>query len=162
MLSGGTSVNSIPFEVAMEVDMRSESPSALDEVDAQIRRAIAAAVSEEKARWPASRAALDVRIDTIGIRAATETQTEQSPIVKTALDAAVALGVARPAPRPSSTDSNIPLAMNIPAITVGGGGVGTGAHSLGEAYDDGPQGWKGPQWVAMVVTTLAGLAGVVP
>ena len=162
VLSGGTSVNSIPFEVAMEVDMRSESPSALDEVDAQIRRAIAAAVSEEKARWPASSAALDVRIDTIGIRAATETQTEQSPIVKVALDAAVALGAARPTPHPSSTDSNIPLAMNIPAITVGGGGVGTGAHSLGEAYDDGPQGWKGPQWVAMVVTTLAGLAGVVP
>ena len=162
VLSGGTSVNSIPFEVAMEVDMRSESSTALDSVDAQIRRAVAAGVSEEQARWPNSRVALDVKIDTMGLRAASESQTDQTPIVKVALDAAVALGIPRPVPHPSSTDSNIPLSMGRAAITVGGGGKGTGAHSLGEAYDDGPDGWKGPQWVAMVVTTLAGLAGVVP
>ena len=162
VVSGGTSVNSIPFEVAMEVDMRSESAVALDTVDAQIRRAIATAVTGERGRWPGSRAALDVKIDTIGIRAASDTQTDQSPIVKTALDAAVALGVARPRPHASSTDSNIPLSMNIPAITMGGGGEGTGGHSLREAYDDGPQGWKGPQWVATVVTALVGLASVVP
>ena len=162
VLSGGTSVNSIPFEVAMEVDMRSESPAALDSVDAQIRRAVAAGVADEKARWPASRAALDVRIDTIGIRAASESQTEQTPIVKVALDAAVALGAARPVVHSGSTDANVPLAMGRAAITMGGGGKGTGAHSLGETYDDGPDGWKGPQWAALVVTTLAGIAGVVP
>ena len=162
VLSGGTSVNSIPFEVAMEVDMRSESAAALNTVDAQIRRAIATAVTEERARWPNSKVALDVKIDTMGIRAASESQTDQTPIVKTALDAAVALGDARPIPHAGSTDSNIPLSMNIPAITIGGGGLGTGGHSLGEAYDDGPQGWKGPQWVALVVTTLVGLASVVP
>ena len=162
VLTGGTSVNSIPFEVAMEVDMRSESAASLDSVDAQIRRAVAAGVAEEKARWPASRAALDLEVDTIGIRAASESQTEQTPIVKVALDAAVALGAPRPVARSGSTDSNVPLSMGLPAITIGGGGRGTGAHSLGEAYDDGPDGWKGPQWVATVVTTLVGLAGVVP
>ncbi|MBI3792690.1 MAG: peptidase dimerization domain-containing protein, partial [Gemmatimonadetes bacterium] len=162
VLSGGTSVNSIPFEVAMEVDMRSESAAELDKVDAQIRAAISSAVDEEKARWPNSKAALEAKIDTIGIRAASETATEQTPIVKVALDAAVALGATRPTPRSSSTDANVPLGLGIPAITVGGGGLGTGAHSLGEAYNDGPEGYKGPQWILSVVTTLLGLDGVRP
>jgi acetylornithine deacetylase/succinyl-diaminopimelate desuccinylase-like protein len=162
VLSGGTSVNSIPFEVAMEVDMRSESAAELDKVDAAIRAAIAAAVEEEKGRWPASKMALEAHIDTIGIRAASETATEQTPIVKAALDAAVALGAARPTPRSGSTDSNVPLGLGLPAITMGGGGLGTDAHSLREAYNDGTEGWKGPQWVLSVVAALVGLDGVRP
>ena len=43
------------------------------------------------------------------------------------------------------------------AITVDGGGSGSGAHSLGETYDDGPSGWLGPQWAALIVAALAGV-----
>lgn len=162
VVSGGTSVNSISGEGIMEVDMRSESPVALDSIDAAIRRAITAAVAEEKARWPTSTVPLAATIDTMGIRAASEWQDESSPIVKIAIDAARSLGAEGVELHPSSTDSNIALALRIPAITMGGGGRGTGAHSLGEAYDDGKEGWKGPQWVALVVTTLSGLGGVTP
>jgi hypothetical protein len=35
----------------------------------------------------------------------------------------------------SSTDANIPMSLAIPAITIGGGGRGQGAHSLGEEFD---------------------------
>jgi tripeptide aminopeptidase len=162
VISGGTSVNSISGEGIMEVDMRSESPVALDSIDAAIRRSIAAAVAEEKARWPKSTVPLAFKIDTMGIRAATEWQDGSSPIVKVASDAARSLGADRIEPHPSSTDANVALALHIPAITMGGGGRGTGAHALGEAYDDGKDGWKGPQWVALVVTTLSGLGGVTP
>ena len=162
VLTGGTSVNSIPFEVAMEIDMRSESAEELEKVDARIRAAIAAGLDEEKARWPNSKMALDVKIDTIGIRAASETQTDATPIVKAALDAALAYGATRLVPRSGSTDANVPMGLGIPAITIGGGGLGTDAHSLREAYDDGKEGWKGPQFVMSVVMTLVGLEGVRP
>ncbi len=162
LLSGGTSVNSIPFEVAMEIDMRSESAVELHKIDAKIRAAIAAGAADEKARWPGSNMALDVKIDTIGIRAASETQTESTPIVKAALDAAITFGSTRITPRSGSTDSNVPMGRGIPAITIGGGGEGTDAHSLREAYDDGKDGWKGPQFVMSIVTTLTGLDGVRP
>ena len=162
VVSGGTSVNSISGEGIMEVDMRSESPVALDAVDAAIRRSIAAAVAEEKARWPQSTVPLVFKIDTMGIRAASEWQDESSPIVKVAMDAARSLGADKPEPHPASTDSNIALSLRIPAITMGGGGTATGYHALGEAYDDGKDGWKGPQWVALVVTALSGPGGVTP
>ena len=94
-------------------------------------------------------------IDTIGIRP-TGGQSDTAYIVRTAMDAARTLGFTSHT-NASSTDSNIPISLGIPAITIDGGGGGGGAHSLSEWYDDGPNGWLGPQWAALVVATLAGL-----
>ena len=58
----------------------------------------------------------------------------------------------------SSTDSNVPIALGIPAVTIDGGGQGRGAHSLSEAYNDGNMGWAGPQFALLLVTALAGMA----
>ena len=90
------------------------------------------------------------------IRPANSTQTDSSRIVATALAAGRALGFTAKTGA-SSTDSNVPMSLGIPAITIDGGGIGTGAHSLGEAYDDGPNGWLGPQWALLVVAALAGV-----
>jgi hypothetical protein len=46
--------------------------------------------------------------------------------------------------------------LGIPAVTIDGGGQGSGAHSLSEWYDDGDRGWLGPQWAALLVASLAG------
>jgi hypothetical protein len=46
--------------------------------------------------------------------------------------------------------------MGIPAISIDGGGQGGGAHSLAEWYDDGANGWLGPQWAALLIAALAG------
>lgn len=155
IVEGGTSVNSIAFSASMDVDMRSELQSSLDEVDAQFRVAVQEALEEERARWPNSQRAIEVKIDTIGIRPA-GTQPETAPIVVTAVNAGKALGF-EPYLSPSSTDSNIPIALGIPAITIDGGGQGRGAHSLDETYRDGPEGWKGPQWALLIVSALAGV-----
>jgi hypothetical protein len=56
----------------------------------------------------------------------------------------------------SSTDANVPMNLRIPAVTLDGGGVGRGAHSLVESYDDRNDGYKGPQWVLLVVMGLLG------
>jgi tripeptide aminopeptidase len=155
VISGGTSVNSIPHTGAMEVDMRSESPDALEELDARVRRVIAEGAAAENARWPRSSARVSVRIDTIGIRPA-GSQPDTAFIVRAAMETARALGFSTRTGA-SSTDANIPIAMGLPGIRLGGGGSGGGAHSLDEWYDDGPQGWLGPQWSALLVARLAGV-----
>jgi len=154
VLRGGQSVNSIPAEVSMDVDMRSESAQALAELDARVRQAVAAAVSEERARWPRSAAPLAAVFDTIGIRPA-GAQPDDAPIVRAAVAAASVLGE-RAELSASSTDANVPINLGIPAVTIDGGGRGRGAHSLSERYEDGPRGWRGPQWAALVAVTLAG------
>jgi tripeptide aminopeptidase len=46
------------------------------------------------------------------------------------------------------------MSLGIPALTIDGGGEGHGAHSPDEWYDDGAAGYKGPQWVLLVVLGL--------
>lgn len=162
VVSGGTSVNSIPFSGSMDLDMRSETAEALDVVDKQILRILTGALDGENDRWirqtggRAERAKLSLVIDTIGIRPANSTQTDSSRIVATALAAGRALGFS-PKAGASSTDANVPMSLGVPAITIDGGGTGSGAHSLGETYDDGPTGWLGPQWAALIIAALAGV-----
>ncbi|HCT57412.1 MAG TPA: peptidase M20 [Gemmatimonas aurantiaca] len=155
IISGGTSVNSIPFEGIMEIDLRSESATALAEIDARLQKALRQAITEEKARWPQSKAALDLVIDTIGIRPAGSTP-DTSLIVRTSLAAARTMNVYTPLTT-SSTDANVPMNLGRPAVTLDGGGVGRGAHSLDESYDDRTDGYKGPQWVMLVVLGLLGV-----
>jgi tripeptide aminopeptidase len=164
VVHGGTSVNSIAGDADMEVDMRSESLENLDTAEVRIKRAIDAGVAAENARWPNSKSKITVKYDTIGIRPiGAKIQTEDSPIVRTALDAAKALGAPRTATGASSTDSNLPMSLGIPAITIGGGGTGSGAHSLDEKFEDTPDGYKGPQWALLIVASLAGMhAAVTP
>ncbi|HET6679618.1 MAG TPA: M20/M25/M40 family metallo-hydrolase [Gemmatimonadaceae bacterium] len=156
MIEGGTSVNSISATASMDIDMRSEQPAALAELDGRVRAAIAKALDAENARWPNSRAKLTVRIDTIGIRPA-GAQPDSAYIVRVAQGAGRVLGFEAPTGA-SSTDSNLPISLGIPAITIDGGGRGRGAHSLDESYDDGDKGWLGPQWAALVVASLAGVS----
>ncbi len=161
IVEGGTSVNSIAYEASMDVDMRSESKATLDELDARFQAAIREALAEERARWPRSTRELEMVIDTIGLRPA-GSQPDSAHIVQVALRARdlVTAGhevVVPSGTNASSTDANLPISLGIPAITIDGGGVGRGSHSLDEGYNDGPVGWLGPQWAVLVVTGLVGV-----
>jgi len=155
VVSGGTSVNSIPSEGIVEVDMRSESAASLAELDAKFQVAIREALREEIARWPDSKMPLTLVVDTIGIRPA-GSQPDSARIVRVAIETGKALGFPV-TPNASSTDANVPIGLGIPAITLDAAGRGKGAHSLSESYEDGPNGFLGPQWVALVVATLSGV-----
>jgi tripeptide aminopeptidase len=154
IIKGGTSVNSIPFDAAMDIDFRSESAQSLDRVDAQAQRAFRRALAAENARWPRSKDRLSLVIDTIGIRPA-GTQPDTARIVRVARDAGRVLGWTPPITA-SSTDANVPIGLGLPGITIDGGGRGDGSHGLDEWYEDGPEGWKGPQWAALIALALAG------
>ena len=158
VIEGGTSVNSIAATASFDMDLRSESAEALNTLDAAFRKVVQDAVAKENARWPEAdaRYALKARIDTIGIRPA-GAQPDTAAIVRTAQRAGEALGIETGDPSASSTDANYPISVGIPALTIDGGGRGRSAHSLEESYEDGPDGYKGAQWAAVIAASLAGL-----
>lgn len=159
IIDGGTSVNSIAFEAIAEVDMRSESAVALRRLDNRVRAALAEALRDENARWTGARAnqaRIRLEVDTIGIRP-TGGQSDTARIVRVAVEAGKSLGFNAPTGA-SSTDANLPISLGIAAISIDGGGRGQGAHSLNEWYEDGTNGWLGPQWAALIVAKLAGMS----
>jgi tripeptide aminopeptidase len=150
-IGGGTSVNSIPSEAWMEVDLRSSDPASLESIDAKVMRAIDEAVSEENERWRAPGMVTVVK-DRAGERPAGSTPAGSSIVrtveaVQRALGLPISLGE-------SSTDSNIPMALGIPAVTIGTGGRGTGAHALTEAFDT-TDAWLGTQRAVLLTVALA-------
>jgi acetylornithine deacetylase/succinyl-diaminopimelate desuccinylase-like protein len=154
VVTGGQTVNSIASSAAMDVDLRSESPEALADLDRRFRAAVDAALAEERARWPRSTVPLAVEVTDVGKRPAAAPG-DATPIARAVLGAARALGFASETGA-SSTDANVPMSLGIPAVTIDGGGRGTGAHSPAERYEDGARGWLGPQWSALVAVALAG------
>jgi acetylornithine deacetylase/succinyl-diaminopimelate desuccinylase-like protein len=151
-VGGGTSVNSIPFEGWMEVDMRSSDAASLAAVDAQFQKAVDAAVVEENTRW-SKPGMITVTKDLVGDRPAGNTPAD-SPIAQAGVTATTALGFNAPTPGEGSTDSNIPMSLKIPAITIGGGGHGTGAHALDEAFDT-TDSWQGTMRAVLLTVLLA-------
>ncbi len=150
-VGGGTSVNAIPFEAWMEVDMRSADPASLKAVDEKFKAALKEAVEEENKRWN-NRGPVSVSPELVGLRPAGQTP-ENSPIVQTAMAVSKAMSIPE-ALREGSTDSNVPMNMNIPAITISGGGGGSGAHSLGETFDA-TDSWRGTQRALLLAVALA-------
>ena len=150
-IGGGTSVNSIPFEGWMELDMRSSDPASLAAVDANIQKAIDAAVAEENARW-GKPGVITVTKELVGDRPAGSTP-ENAPIVKNGLAVATVLGFNANLGE-GSTDSNTPMSLKVPAITVGGGGRGREAHTLTESYDT-TDSWMGTQYALLLTVALA-------
>ena len=152
-IGGGTSVNSIPFEAWMEVDMRSESPENLKTIDGAFQRAIQRAVSEANAqRRDGGELSLDLEL--IGDRPSGEIA-ETEPLVQRAIAVSRHFGI-EPSLGRSSTDANIPISLGIPSITIGGGGQASGAHSPGEWFinRDGPLGIKR---ILLIVLAQAGI-----
>jgi tripeptide aminopeptidase len=132
-VEGGRSVNAIPSEAAMEVDLRSAAEAELQRLDAFFRRAVRDAVDEENAKRRIGDPLLKLKVDLIGERPTGETPAD-SPLVEVAIEATKLLGV-EPRLDQSSTDSNLPISLGIPAITLGAGGTSGCSHSLDEWYD---------------------------
>jgi acetylornithine deacetylase/succinyl-diaminopimelate desuccinylase-like protein len=137
IVRGGTSVNSIPFEVSMDVDIRSESCAELKKVDDRFLAILREAVAEENAARSTKQGAVQVDPKVIGQRPCGETS-RSAPIVQAAAAAIVAFGLT-PTYVSSSTDANIPMSLGIPAITIGRGGPGDRTHSLDEWTDVDPR-----------------------
>jgi tripeptide aminopeptidase len=137
VVAGGTSVNAIPTDVRMDVDMRSESCAELQKLDAVFLRIVREAVDEENAARSTKEGSITADSRLIGERPCGATALD-APIVQAAA-AAVRAFDGTPAFTFSSTDANIPMSLGIPAITIGRGGPGGRQHSPDEWTDVDPK-----------------------
>lgn len=129
IVSGGTSVNSIPFEMEMVVDMRSESCAELKKVDDQFLAIVRESVDEENKARSTREGKITADPKLIGDRPC-GTTAEDAAIVQKTSAVVRAFGMT-PSYGISSTDSNMAMSLGIPAVTIGRGPGGR-AHSLDE------------------------------
>jgi tripeptide aminopeptidase len=152
-LGGGTSVNAIPSEAWLELDLRSENGATLAELESSARAAFEEATRRENGAGAAA-APLSLEIETIGARPGGITPPE-SDLVRVAVEATRMLGGA-PQLTASSTDANVPIALGIPAVAIGAGGQAGGVHTEGEWYENG----GGVQGIERALLTLVAAAGL--
>ena len=155
-IEGGTSVNSIPHEAKLKVDIRSENEEELTRLEAALRECMAAGVrDEQESARDRSKARLELKVDLLGRRPGGELAAG-SPLLAALRAADEFLGNRSRLER-SSTDANIPLSMGIDAIAIGAGGNGGGAHSLQEWYE--PSGREmGLKRALLTLLEVAGIA----
>ena len=154
-MGGGTSVNSIPFENWVEIDMRSVDQERLFQIDEILQDAIQKALSEANEIRTRGRE-LTVDADMIGDRPSGKIDPDNE-FIQRAKAATKVFGNEYSLQR-SSTDSNVPISLGIPSMTLGGGGTSGNAHSLDEWWYN-KDGHKGIQRALLILIAEAGLEG---
>ena len=153
VIGGGTSINAIPYESWMEVDMRSESPEKLNGIDRLLQAAVQRALKEEN-QMKRSGPDLTVDVKQVGDRPSGRIE-PTVPLVQRAMAVAKFMGV-EPHLSVGSTNANTPIAKGVPAITIGSGGKGGNEHSLNEWWLN-DKGYLGLQRVLLVLLAEAGM-----
>ena len=145
VVRGGISVNAIPREAVMEVDLRSITANSLDDVENQLKRTI-----NEVTRS----SGVECRIELMGERPSGSTPASL-PVVQAAMAVTRRFGI-DPLPDVGSTDANIPISLGIPAIAIGGGGTSGNVHTPDEWFDPARRD-LGIQRLLALVAVLAGI-----
>lgn len=157
-VSGGTSVNSIAADAVFALDMRSNDREELIKLEERAKAAALEAVAEENARWGSND--ISVEFVLIGDRPVGRTPAD-SPLVQVTALAFNEMGIEMQELGTSSTDSNVPMSLGIPAVTIAGGGNGGGAHSPQEWFSP-ANSHVGPQTALLITLAMAGIVGVSP
>lgn len=144
-ISGGVSVNALPAEAQIEVDLRSIRKGALDSLEQHLRRAC---------QMSAMRKNVTLSVESIGERPSGETP-ERAAVIQAAIASTRALGL-EPDLDVGSTDANIPIAMQVPAVALGGGGSCGNIHTTEEWFDPTAR-HVGLKRLLLLVCMLAGL-----
>jgi acetylornithine deacetylase/succinyl-diaminopimelate desuccinylase-like protein len=135
-IQGGTSVNSIPESAHAAIDFRSTDDEQLLLLEVALHRAVEDAVTHWNAQATSAgksgKGMLAYKIETIGDRPAAQLPAD-SPLLETLRAVDRHLGL-RTDQRLGSTDANIPLSLGVPALSMGAGGDGGGAHTQAEWY----------------------------
>ena len=156
-VSGGTSVNAIAAKAQMLLDMRSNGPKELLQMEKQILALIQQGADEENARWGGDKK-ITVDLKLIGDRPA-GSQSPNSVIVQAAWMATKAIGQEPALVEASSTNANWPISLGIPAVTLGVGGKDGGTHAPGEWFDPANE-YLAPQKIFLTILSLVGVDGV--
>src|SRR5438093_1431472 len=154
-LGGGTGLNSIPQEAWLDLDLRSEDPKALAQLDVTVGAALDRALDDENRRRAPGTPPLRLERQPVGDRPSGVTP-RTHPLVLAAVAANRVLGRAAELAS-ASTDANVPIALGIPAIALGAGGKAGDAHLATEWYEN-TEGALGIVRALLVTAAMAGLA----
>jgi acetylornithine deacetylase/succinyl-diaminopimelate desuccinylase-like protein len=130
IIEGGASINSIPANARAKLDVRSGEPAILDELAAIVTTAVEQGLERENRLARSGR--LAAKIKELGSRPGGKLP-DNSPLLRTMQAVDSYLGL-RSRLNCASTDANIPLSIGLPAISIGAGGHGGGAHTAQEWY----------------------------
>jgi tripeptide aminopeptidase len=153
-IGGGTSVNSVAFEAWAEVDMRSEDDASLQAIDRILQESVQQALREQNAVLRRGEQ-LTVDVEMVGDRPSGRAD-ERSPLVQRTRAVIEHLG-GKPELGSGSTNSNIPFARGVPAVTIGRGGQGGDGHALTEWWVN-ENGHRAIQQALLLTLAEAGLA----
>lgn len=153
-IGGGTSVNAVPFESWAEVDMRSESPESLARIEEAMIASFRRALEEENGLRRRGEE-LTLTLEKVGDRPSGE-MPHEAPLVQRALATSEFFGAPGATSR-SSTNSNIPISLGVPSVTIGRGGIGGESHAPGEWWSN-RNGHLAIQRALLLLLLEAGLA----
>ena len=153
IISGGTSINSIPFKSSMQIDIRSIDPNRLNDMEEILYNSMNEALDEQNA-IKRSGPDLKLTINKIGNRPSGKVD-ESVPLIQKTIAATQYMGI-EPRLTIGSTDSNIPISLGLPAVTIGRGGEGGGAHSLDEWWLN-KDGYKSIQLALLILLSESGI-----
>jgi acetylornithine deacetylase/succinyl-diaminopimelate desuccinylase-like protein len=147
-MGGGKSINSIPEEAWADLDLRSEDAGVLARLEVEVTRICQARSGTALPGETDGARGLRITIQDLGRRPAGETD-PGGPLVQAAVQATEFLGT-KPELVSSSTDSNVPMALGIPSITLGAGGESGGVHTSEEWYRN----VRGPEGILRALLTI--------
>lgn len=157
VVSGGTSINSIPCETHMLVDIRSNSAQELEKLESTILDMARKAAQEETDHWK-HEDHVNVIIEKIGDRPA-GSQPHDGIMAETFSQVMEAMGKTMHISEAGSTDCNVPVSLGVPAAVLGYGGTGGNCHNPEEWYRPDPN-YPGPAHSLLMLLALTGLEGV--
>ncbi len=153
IIGGGTSINSIPFKSSMQIDIRSVEPYRLDDMEEILFNSMQTALKDQN-EMKRSGPDLKLTINKIGNRPSGRVD-ESVPLIQRTIAATQYMGV-EPRLTIGSTNSNIPISIGVPAVTIGRGGDGSGAHSLDEWWLN-KDGYKSIQLALLILLSESGI-----
>lgn len=153
-IGGGTSVNSIPFETWIEVDLRSLSPEKLIGIEKILLDQTNRALNDYNSGVKTG-VKLSLNFEKIGERPS-GIQREDLPLIQRAA-AVIEFFNGKAFAGTGSTNSNTPISLGVPSITIGRGGKSANAHSLDEWWIN-EKGAEAIKFGLLMLVSEAGLA----
>ncbi len=156
LFEGGHQIHAIAMKANFKINMRSDNQAELDQLQEQAIACFEAGAKEENARWDSD--AVTVEYQRI-LNVPAGSQDVNSTIVQAAWVATECVGVDPILAKGGCTNTNQPVHMGIPAVTLPRGGNEGGIHSLAEWFD--PEGvYRASQKSFLLLLALAGMKDV--
>lgn len=156
LIEGGHAIHAIAQKAVFKINLRSDDPVELDKLQARALEIFSEGARAENERWGSSAITVEYKM-ILDVPAGL--QPDECDIVQAAWQATECLGISPRLVPGGCTNTNMPISMGIPAVTLGRGGKEGGVHSLGEWFD--PEGtYRSPQKSFLLLLALAGVVGV--